>query len=787
MNPAMSPVHSSLRFLSIAVGACLCLAPAATARDTAPQAAVDPAGFLADAEARTETAVARPDLFDYRGWLKYLRLDAETAAKRSGVASEVAVAKARRLDDWVRRVAADPRLLGALRGVQEWAYESPVDDSGQPFRIDIPTDYDPAHPAPLAVYMHGYSGNHIEHSAGMVAHPGYFEISVLGRSRGGGYLALSEADVLQVVDYAVAHWSIDPDRISLNGGSMGGGGTYRLGSRYPQRWCSGRTTCGYASYAPMGNLLTLPIYATHSADDPTVSVLHDVGPLSRLRDMGGRVIFDETNGYGHAVWDYKEGNARGMAWERFQVRPDSRSVRRIDYTALDGGAVRGWWAEVAEWGPSPKAARFVLAKGSPNLLYADLTNIARLRLRLAESPFDRSVALQVSVNGAVPFTLPAPLPESAVLALGEKGWGFEERPAPPPFCLHAPGGATLLYGGEPLLIVYGTSGGEAERTAMRSAAEAAGRSPNAGWPDDSGGAGIDKVPHSQNLYGSLNVKADVDVTDGDIARCHLVLIGTAVQNAVVARLADSLPVRFDGATVTCSDGEAFRADGALVLGLVHYNPLSPQRLIFWVASGEPAAYAAGSAIPSIMGGGDFQRGNGFVADLLVMSAKDGAIVADRSFDSRWRWAAGRESSPLVPAGLASARDVSRAVGEAVRRAAAADFALVGTGGAAAPYPVTAGVTRVCDVVPFYTNVPIGMFEVTGAELLRIAQSASAKDSNLLIPGFDAARILAARTYRVALPVNVLWAFSGAVQPAPSHYWMTGLDTGEAVERSFPLD
>ncbi len=165
-----------------------------------------------------------------------------------------------------------------------------------------------------------------------------------------------------MVDYAVAHWSIDPDRISLNGGSMGGGGTYRLGSRYPQRWSSGRTTCGYASYVPMGNLLTLPIYATHSADDPTVSVLHDVGPLSRLRDLGGRVIFDETNGYGHAVWDYKEGNARGLAWERFQVRPDSRSVRRIDYTALDGGAVRGWWAEVAEWGPSPRPARFVLAK-----------------------------------------------------------------------------------------------------------------------------------------------------------------------------------------------------------------------------------------------------------------------------------------------------------------------------------------------------------------------------------------------------------------------------------------
>jgi hypothetical protein len=713
----MDPIRAGFRPLRIVAGAfaCFWLQPsmAGDAAPAAAQVAGDPAGFLADAGARTQALLARADLSAYRGWLKYLRLDAETAAKRDGVASDAAVAKAHRLDDWVRRVAADPRLLGSLRGVQEWAYESPVDDSGQPFRIDIPTDYDPAHPAPLAVYMHGYSGNHIEHSTGMVPHPGYFEISVLGRSRGGGYFALSEADVLHVVDYATAHWSIDPDRVSLNGGSMGGGGTYRLGSRYPQRWCSGRPTCGYASYVPMGNLVTLPIYATHIADDPTVSVLHEVGPLSRLRDIGGQVVFDETDGFGHAVWNYKEGNARGMAWERFQVRPDSRAVRRIDYTAIDGGAVRGWWAEIAEWGAAPEAARFVLTAGSPNLLFAGLRNIARLRLRLAESPFDRSLPLQVSVNGAVPVTLPAPLPETAVLGLGDGGWGFEAKPPEPPFRLHTPGSAVLLYEGDPLLIVYGTRGTDTERAAMRSAAEAAAKSPNPGWPDDSGEAGVDKVPHSQNLYGSLNLRADVDVTDGDLARCHLVLIGTAEQNALVARLADSLPVHFDGSVATCSDGESFRAGGPLVLGLVHYNPLSPQRLVFWVASGDPKAYAARSSVPAIMGGGDLRRGNASVADLVVLSAKEQALLAARSFDSRWRWVAGRVASPLLPAGLRGARDISGAVGEAVLRAATADYALVGDGGAAAGVAVTPGVTRICDIVPFYANLPVGMFEVPG--------------------------------------------------------------------------
>jgi hypothetical protein len=742
--------------------------------------------LLARASSRAEADLGRPGFEPYRGWIRYLRFVAGNAAARGGAASPASAEATARLDDWLRRIEADSSVLSSLRGPQEWAYESPVDDSGQPFRIDIPTDYDPARPAPLAVYMHGYSGNHIEHSTGMAPHPGYFEVSVLGRSRGGGYRALSEADVLQAVDYITRHWAIDPDRISLNGGSMGGGGTYRLGARYPQRWCSGRTTCGYASYLPLGNLVTLPIYATHSLDDPTVSFLHDSGPLERLREMGGQVIFDRTNGYGHAVWTYKEGNARGLAWERFQVRPDSRTVRRIDYTALDGGAVRGWWGEVAEWGPDPLPARFVLTAGDPNLLFADLTNIARLRLLLSESPFDLAKPLEVSVNGAVPFIVPAPLPESLVLAKGYPGWDAETQPPRLPFRLHTPGSALLLYDGEPLLIVYGTQGDAAARQAMRAAARAAAKSTMPSWPDDSGEASPDdKVPHSQNLYGPLNTKADTEVTAADMARCHLVLIGTAEQNSVVARIADWLPVKYEAAGVSCSDGTRFPGTH-LALGLVYFNPLAKDRLVFWIASDDSATYAANSAIPAIMSGGMFHTANAFGADLVVMPAGLPTLVAARSFDSRWHWVPDREASPLLPAKIATPIDFRRALSEAIRRAAAADYALVSTYGPSDP-PVTIGVTRICDIVPFFQDLPIGMFEATGSELRRIADQVAAKDSYLLIPGLDRAGISETRRYRVALPIDVLWFFSKAVQPPPADYWLTGLDTGEAVERFFPVD
>jgi hypothetical protein len=774
---------------------CLGLVLPALSASDAPPAAVGPgqttatdapAGALNDVRTRAEAALDRTDLAAYRGWIKFLRFEADTAAARHGLASREAAEKIQRLADWVARLSANPQLLATLSGVQEWAYESPADGSGQPFKMAIPTDYDPARPPALSVYMHGYSGNHLEHSAGMAAHRGSFDLAVLGRGRAGGYRGLSEADVLHVIDYVQTHWAIDPDRINLNGGSMGGGGTYQLGSRYPHRWASGRPTCGYASHLPVANLITLPIYATHSDDDWTVSVLHDRGPLARLRELGGQAILDETTGYGHAVWDYKEGNQRGGAWVQLQVRPSSRIVRRIDYTAVDGGAMRGWWGEIVEWGAAPRPARFVLTAGDHNSLFAELTNIIRLGLRLAESPFDPRQPLQVSVNGAVPITLPAPLPAAAVLVRGEKGWSFESRTEPAPWRLHTPGSALLLYEGDPLLIVYGTQGGEAERKAMQAAAVAASKSASPAWLDDSGETGTDGVPHSQNLYGWLNIKADTAVTDDDIARCHLVLIGTATQNVIVARIASRLPVQFAEGMITCSDGMKF--PGAhRALGLVHYNPLAPERLVFWVASENPATYAANSAIPVLLGGGSGTiRGFTCGADLLVMDATAPTLVAARTFDSRWRWTADRKDSPLVPASIRTHEDFAIAMGVAIRRAAGADLGMADVYAAPAEAPFVPGTTRVSDVMPLFYFSPVGVAEMSGAELAEAARRFAASGGSPLMfcqaSEIKASGLKPDAIYRVAFPTDLLWHFSDVARMAPRNYRHTDLGVAEALER-----
>jgi hypothetical protein len=723
--------------------------------------------------ALAEEILARPELAPYHGWIRYLQFRVAHAGERFADKPGAVVEDRLRFADWTRRILDNPQLLSELRGVTEWAYLSPVDGSGQPFKINIPTDYDPRRPAPVSLYLHGRLGNHLEDSADMREHAGEFEVSVLGRARGGSYRGLSEADVLAVLDYVSEHWAVDLDRVHLSGGGMGGAGTLWLGSRYPERFASGRPVCGSAADKPLGNLLTFPIYATHSDDDYRVPVLLSRGPLAKLRALGGNAILDETTGYGHAVWNYEEGNARAEAWSMQQVRPASREVKRLDFTALDGEAVRAFWAEIAEWGTEPRPARFALEVGAKNRVKARLENITSLRLQLAQSPIDPDQPLRVSIDGEGAVTLPAPLPSEVWLQRSEGSWSFAQQAPEAPFRLHTPGGANQLYDGEPLLIVYGTQAEGKLRAALRDAAVAASRSSNASWPKPSKEGGDDGVGYNQNLYGDLNIKADSEVTSDDIARRHLVLIGSAAQNSVVARLAARLPVRYESDRITWNDGrELSSADRAL--GLVHYNPDAPSRLIFWVAAADPAAYAAGSLAAELLGTSPTG------ADAVVVRVSDPVLVQSRSFDSRWRWLA-REQSSLLPAELAQNTELARAVAETVRRSARADFAVAGLPESSRPSAYEPGEARLADLLAQNYFAPVSVMTLSGKELM-LAMRALAAAPAELEPAPDLARIDPTREYRLALSARQIGPFVRLTELAPRKYEVTDGSVAQALSR-----
>lgn len=716
----------------------------------------------------------------YRGWLKFLVFDVDVVAKRPGVSPEDARAKQERLEDWVTRISQDPDTIYNLRGVQEWAYESQADGSGQPFMINIPYDYERGQPLPLSLYMHGLSGTHSAHYSGTPNLKGLFELSVMGRARGGGYVGLAGADVIDALDYVEATWSIDADRVHLSGGSMGGHGTFRMASRYPHRFASARPTCGFAAIKPAGNFLTMPIYATHSDDDPVVSVMHAAGTLERVRELGGQVIFDRTNGLGHAAWDYAEGNARSDAWFRKQVRPRSSDVRKINYTAMDGGAVRSWWAEVEEWGDKPRPARFSITAGSGNHLYVELENVEQLKLYVDESPLDRSESLRVSVAGMPVVSMSAPLPDIVYLKNGDLGWELATNTDSSAVRRHTPGGPNLLYNGEPFLIVYGTTGTSKENAALLEAAKVASANSTAVWASPNGDLGSDEIAHSRNLYGHLKIIADRDLSEEEIRRSHLVLIGTAEQNQAVAAIAEALPVSLRNGEIQFEDGESYEANG-LGIGLVHYNPSSPSRLIFWVASEDEGAYAADSYIPAGMA---FQLpmyenpAPGY--DCLVSEIETGAMIAARSFDSAWNWLPRSGSEQVIEDDAADLTAFINGVAQKMGSLVGSDYAFSSTFPNRTALMHKNGVTRINDFVSKYYYEPVGVIEVSGAELSRI--QVGLRDSGMALSSSSGeAEVDPDAVYTIAITPTSIWGFVNASGVTPTRYRLTDTVFSEVIE------
>jgi hypothetical protein len=400
---------------------------------------------------------------------------------------------------------------------------------------------------------------------------------------------------------------------------------------------------------------------------------------------------------------------------------------------------------------------------------------------MTESPFDSKRPLRVSVNGAVPREIAAPLPLE-ILIDGPNAVADEA-----PVRLHTPGGPSQAYDGSPLLIVYGTGGDAATNTAMHTAAEAASKSSNTAWMDDSGEADpCDKVPHRQNLFGRLATKPDSAVTEDDIARCNLVLIGTASENAVVARIAERLPVRLTAEKIICSDGLALPASHS-TLGLLHFNPLAPQRLVFWVASTEAAGYRAGATVPALVS-------PLFIgADLLVTHSTEQQLVATRSFDSRWHWNTEREKSPILSAQGESHAALARRIAAAVRRATGADFAVAGQIPNLGEAPVTPGVTRVADITPLFYGHNIDVLEMSGADLLeaqnRLVKKMPENSRNnrvSLEPQVMASLIEPTRTYRVAVPMSLASNFGRQTGMSPRPQWQSETIESKALTRYLSL-
>jgi predicted peptidase len=96
---------------------------------------------------------------------------------------------------------------------------------------------------------------------------------------------LSERAVLALLDHALKNWPVDPDRVVITGFSLGGGGTWHMIGRHPDRFSVAVPVAGWPSAELDGSV---PVYAIHGELDDRIEV-EPTGKRSQRYRSGERL------------------------------------------------------------------------------------------------------------------------------------------------------------------------------------------------------------------------------------------------------------------------------------------------------------------------------------------------------------------------------------------------------------------------------------------------------------------------------------------------------------------
>lgn len=127
--------------------------------------------------------------------------------------------------------------------------------------------------------------------------------------------AWKPAPLIQLVDHVVKHLRIDPTRVYVTGLSMGGYGTWRLVSAYPERFAAAVPICGGGDPKTMASSLRrVPIWAFHGARDSVVPLCKSQEMVHAVQCAGGDVRLTVYPGVEHNSWKPTYDNPKVYDW-----------------------------------------------------------------------------------------------------------------------------------------------------------------------------------------------------------------------------------------------------------------------------------------------------------------------------------------------------------------------------------------------------------------------------------------------------------------------------------------
>jgi predicted peptidase len=174
------------------------------------------------------------------------------------------------------------------------------------YTIEVPAKYDGKTPVPLVLALHyGYDGAKPAPYTGKemieAFRPGLAKLNAIviaPDALGGGWTdAQNEQAAVWLAKSAMKTYTIDPKKVVITGFSLGGEGTWFIGSRHQDLF-----TGAIAVAAPVSGGDTdwkIPVYVIHSDKDQIVSYSGAKQHAEAVKAKGAKLEFKTVNGLNH--------------------------------------------------------------------------------------------------------------------------------------------------------------------------------------------------------------------------------------------------------------------------------------------------------------------------------------------------------------------------------------------------------------------------------------------------------------------------------------------------------
>ena len=486
------------------------------------------------------------------------------------------------------------------RGLVVRGYLSRIDGSVQPYGLVVPPTWSPDSPQKfrLDFWFHGRGENLSELSflSDRMRNPGEFTpantfvLHLYGRYCNGSRFA-GETDFWEALDDVKKHYPIDDDRLVVRGFSLGGAACWHFTTHFASRWAAAAPGAGFSETAEflhvfqnekltpapweqaLWRLYDSTTIALNTSMVPLVAYSGGIDGQKQAADAMAKAMSAEGLELTHLI-----GPNTGHSYEKVTK---AELNRRIDALAAHGRdplpkTVRfathslrynemAWVTVDAlehHWEPARVVARL---SAEDNAIEVTTTNVEAVTFTIPPglSPFDLTQPVSVEINGERVTTANTQTDRSWRASLVKRGvaWRFERLPEEGLRKRHGLQGPIDDAFMDAFLFVRPT--GQPLNAAVGAWVTAEMAHATEHW--------------RREFRGDARVKDDSAVTDADIAANNLVLWGDPASNALLAKLADKLPVKWTAAGLVVG-GKTYAA-GEAVPVLIYPNPLNPARYV----------------------------------------------------------------------------------------------------------------------------------------------------------------------------------------------------------------